>query len=220
MVTSRCHFSTAERHTETDRVRLCLSMANTTYLLLIDEDNSTLAHSIPGEWTLRSQVNQTKPVEVNCLSIANSHSAWRFYLQSSKHLVELATCAHDPDVQELLVQLSNEYHEECKRVAMSPLGQELSLFLRQHPDLGQEDEGVLGMAGTANDLAATDVEELVTEADAAPESSKRVRKQPDRYNGFQYDNDGAYNGGCHKLKRISHWHTCFSPGLVLLILAQ
>jgi hypothetical protein len=93
-------------------------------------------------------------------------------------------------VQELLVQLLNEHHEECKRVAISPLGRGLPLFLGQHPDFGQ-DEGVLGMAGTMNDLATKDVEELAAETDA-PESSKRVRKQPERYNGLQYDNDGAY----------------------------
>jgi hypothetical protein len=180
---------------------------------------------------------------------------------------------------------------------MSPLGRGLSLFLGQHPDFGQ-DEGVLGMAGTMNDLATKDVEELAAETDAPesskrvrkqPErynglqydndgayiddpllvnqateeffgyqdisadedeydeeaaseeeqdddstrtreakkktmntrmSSKRVRKQPDRYNGLQYDNDGAYNRGYNKLKHISHWHICFVPGLVLLILAQ
>jgi len=73
-----------------------------------------------------SQVNQIQLVEVNRLSIANPHSVWRFYRQSSKYMVELAICAHDPEIQKLLVELSNKYLVECQRVAPSPIGKELA----------------------------------------------------------------------------------------------
>jgi hypothetical protein len=43
-------------------------------------------------------------------------------------------------------------------------------------------------------MATTDMETLTAQAQAAghiAEGSKRTRKQPERYNGLQYDNGGA-----------------------------
>jgi hypothetical protein len=104
----------------------------------------------------------------------NSHSAWRLYRQSAKHIVELATRAQDPEVAELLVELLNEHLDKCKALLNTEVGQQMARYIAGKDCIQQQE---------------SDVPAALDEA-YATEPSKRTPKPINRFNPYHYDTKG------------------------------
>lgn len=62
----------------------------------------------------------------------DSHSSWRQYKQAVKVMIELATRANDPAIQELLLELLNVHGKECDKAHESENGK-LALRWQRSP---------------------------------------------------------------------------------------
>ncbi|KAK3629058.1 hypothetical protein LTR56_018294 [Elasticomyces elasticus] len=137
------------------------------------------------------RVNQKHPVDVSCLFVKNSHSAWRTYRQGAKVLVELASRAYDPDVRELLVRLLQEHQDDCDAAHDSEEGKLALEYLKAQGAAGFGGETPIeGLAGTFDDSNESAALTQVS-ASATTTREKRKTKEPDRFVPWAYNGPGG-----------------------------
>lgn len=103
-------------------------------------------------------------------------------------MIELATRAHDPKIRAILVELLQERQDECDLAHDSEAGLLMKEYLGSSDTAGQ-DHPVEGMAGIANDMRPSDVQQLGDVPQSyTPDTSvsKRTRTAPERYNPYHW----------------------------------
>ncbi|KAH8730759.1 hypothetical protein GQ44DRAFT_723006 [Phaeosphaeriaceae sp. PMI808] len=117
--------------------------------------------------------------------IENSISAYKEFRKRDKALIELATRAKDPAIEQLLVDCLNEHRETIRRAQADPKNKELIGKFAEHAKIMKEQLGLLAKA-------VHDKNNLV---EIEPVTGKRQRRGVDRYCDSNYDsNTGALKG--------------------------
>ncbi|KAH8730763.1 hypothetical protein GQ44DRAFT_723010 [Phaeosphaeriaceae sp. PMI808] len=128
---------------------------------------------------------QRFPVRITKIMIENSISAYKEFRKRDKALIELATRAKDPAIEQLLVDCLNEHQETIRRAQADPKNKELIGKFAEHAKIVKEQLGLLAKA-------VHDKNNLV---DIEPVTGKRQRRGVDRYCDSNYDsNTGALKG--------------------------
>lgn len=133
--------------------------------------------------------------------VNNSICGYRESKKTDKYIVELATRAHDPDIQALAVDMLNEYHKEVQAAQDDPdnlqlmqlLLEERAQKIKAREAREREAAGAKAVPEKAS-LDVLDANNIVT--------ATRARRKPERFEDVKWSDEGHRIGVLSEQERL------------------